>query len=77
MVKKKVTLLARATKKILEAISKKSKTIAVLFLLKIIRNSVDGLEDTSPIDLGNWNGKQRTISNPYYSENIYVGINRY
>lgn len=75
MVKNKVSLVARATKKILESIFKKSKTIAVLFLLKIIRNSVDGL-DTSPFDLGNWNGKQRTMSNPYYSENIYVGTNK-
>ena len=53
MVMDKVTLVARVTKKILEAIFKKRKTIAVLFLLKIIRKSLDGLEDTSSIDLGN------------------------
>ena len=49
----KVTVVARATKRILEVIFKENKTTAVLFLSKFIRKLVDGLEDTSSIDLGN------------------------
>ena len=72
----KVTVVARATKRILEVIFKENKTTVVLFLSKFIRKLVDGLEDTSSIDLGNGKLKQRRIYNLYCSENIYVGINK-
>ena len=53
MVMDKITLAARAIKRILEVIFKDHKTAAVLYLSKFIRKSVDRLEGTSPIDLGN------------------------
>lgn len=46
-------MVARATKRILEVIFKQNKTTAVVFISKFIRKSVNGLEDTSPIDLDN------------------------
>ena len=53
MVMDKITLAARAIKRILEVIFKDHKTTAYLYLSKFIRKSVDRLEGTSPIDLGN------------------------
>lgn len=61
MVMDKITLAARAIKRILEVIFKDHKTTAVLYLSKFIRKWVDRLEGTSPIDLGNWKDNQRTI----------------
>lgn len=53
MVMDKIILVTRATKKILKAIFKKNKITNVLFLSQIIKKSVDGLEDTSPINFDN------------------------
>ena len=48
MVMDKVTLVTRATKKVLKAIFKENKITNVLFLSKIIKKSVDGIEDKTP-----------------------------
>ena len=48
MVMDKVTLVTRATKKVLKAIFKENKITNVLFLKKIIKKSVDGIKDTTP-----------------------------
>ena len=53
MVMDKVTLVARTTEWILEVIFEENKGTAVLFLSNFIRRSIDDVEDTSPIDLGN------------------------
>ena len=52
MVMEKVTLVARATKKILEALFKK-KTADALFASIVNRRAVDSIEDKSFICLGN------------------------